>query len=463
MLTNHSSYLEVMSGPGSALKTATVSLLLALCPVSCNLDQVPVLLSAYTGTLHPSDRALLTFLQRHETLAGLDLSPFQPLVWGQQAAQHYSSASSGQGWRQAKCSEILGFLDPAIVRRTCNKFPLMLQLDPETEVSEEDIQATDLYDPRFLLPLFSHLLSPDVYIDKHIKFIEVGALNLALCSLSSKDRDMRSAGYHVLTRLTSALEAAKLSQEKQVWLHVISILRLGVVTNNLTKAGRVSSIITQYLSRCVDVLLTPLSPLYKTVTKSLLAKPILELSSIPEFQRLVIGDKTELRWLLESVGTGLRDSRDYGLGVRSNMVKILTGMLEGVTMDRAGSLLILDIIEAAVSTNYGCVDLATRHGLLTWCQSVLTRERLDIAVVRKLLTITKRMIETCSRIDERKLRTAEAENSDEGKESKRLLLPTLEVSFSSLLSKFSRIADSRVQCEMKSDVENLQCLLISKR
>merc|ERR1711971_1548587 len=200
--------------------------------------------------------------------------------------------------------------------------------------------------------------------------IEVGALSLALCSLSSKDRDMRSAGYHVLARLTTALEAAKLSQEKQVWLHVISILRLGVVTNNLTKAGRVSSIITQHLSRCVDVLLTPLSPLYKT---------------------------------------------------------------------------------------------ATRHGLLTWCQGVLTRERLDIAMVRKLLTITKRMIETCSRIDERKLRTAEAENSDEGKESKRLLLPTLEVPFSSLLSKFSRIADSRVQFEMKSDVENLQSLLISKR
>ena len=460
MLTNHSSYLEVMAGPGSSLKTATVSLLLALCPVSCSLDQVPVLLSAYTATLHPSDRALLTLLQRHETLAGLDLSPFQPLVWGQQAAQHYSSASNGQGWRQAKCSEILGFLDPVMVRRTCNKFPLLLQLDPEAEVAEEDIHATDLYDPRFLLPVFSHLLSPDVYIDKHIKFVEVGALNLALCSLSSKDRDMRSAGYHVLARLSSALEAAKLIQEKQVWLHVISILRLGVVSNNLTKAGRVSSIITQYLSRSVDVLLTPMSPLYKTVTKSLLAKPILELSSIPEFQRLVIGDKTELRWLLESVGAGLRDSRDYGLGVRSNMVKILTGMLEGVTTDRAGSLLILDIIEAAVTTNYGCVDLATRHGLLTWCQCVLTRERLDIALVRKLLTITKRMMETCMRIDERKLRTAD--NSNEGNESTRLLLPTLQIPFTTLLSKFSLIADTRVQSEMKCEVENLQSLLLSK-
>ena len=369
--------------------------------------------------------------------------------------QHYSSASSGQGWRQAKCSEILGFLDPVTLRKTCNKFPLLLQLDPEAEVFDDHIQDTDLYDPRFLLPVLSHLLSPDVYIDKHIKFIEVGALNLALCTLSSKNRDMRSAGYYVLARLHSALEAAKLSQEKQVWLHVISILRLGVVSNNLAKAGRVSSIITQYLSRCVDVLLSPLSPLYKTVTKSLLAKPILELSAIPEFQRLVIGDKTELRWLLESVRAGLSDSRDYGLGVRSNMVKILTGMLEGVTMDRAGSLLILDIIEAAVTTNYGCVDLATRHGLLTWCHSVLSRERLDIALVRKLLSITKKTVETCSRIDDRKANNAG--NSDEGAESKKLLMPILEVPLTTLHSR-----EKGIEYKVEIQSENLQNLLSSK-
>ena len=74
MLTNHSSYLEVMAGPSSALKTNVVSLLLALCPVSCNLDQVPVLLCAYIATLHHSDRALLTLLQRHET--ALQVSSF---------------------------------------------------------------------------------------------------------------------------------------------------------------------------------------------------------------------------------------------------------------------------------------------------------------------------------------------------------------------------------------------------
>ena len=60
-----------------------------------------ILLSSYTASLHPSDRALLTLLQRYETVAGLDLSPFQPFIFGPPAVQHYSSAGQ-TAWKQAK-------------------------------------------------------------------------------------------------------------------------------------------------------------------------------------------------------------------------------------------------------------------------------------------------------------------------------------------------------------------------
>ena len=215
LATQHSHYTAVMAGPGSSLKTATVNLLLALCPVSCTLDGVAVLLAGYRATLHPSDRAILALLQRHETMAGLDLAPFQPLVWGPAAAQHYAATGSG-GWGEAKCSEVLALLEPGLVTRTCDAFPLHLYLDPELEVAEAELEDEGVYDPRFLLPLLSHLLSSDVYIDKHVKFLESGALGLALCSLASRDRAMRAAGYHVVSRLHAALQSAKLSQEKQV-------------------------------------------------------------------------------------------------------------------------------------------------------------------------------------------------------------------------------------------------------
>ena len=92
MISQHSGYLSIMTGPGSELKTSLVSLLLSLAPESCTMDQVPVLLSSYTASLHPSDRAILTLLQRYEAVAGLDLGPFQPFIFGEASVQHYSSA-----------------------------------------------------------------------------------------------------------------------------------------------------------------------------------------------------------------------------------------------------------------------------------------------------------------------------------------------------------------------------------
>ena len=413
-MTSHSNYLAIMTGPHSDIKTAVVDLLLSLSPASCNVDLIPVLLSSYTASLQSSDRLLLTLLSRYESMAGVELSPYQPLVWGSTAVQHYNNNNSS-AWSQIKCSEILGLLDPAIMRRTCDKFPLYLQLDPEAEVDNDSIEDATVYDPRFLLPVLSYLLTSDVFIDKHMKFLEVGALNLAFSSLSSKDHHMRSAGYHVLAKLNSALLSAKLNQEKQIWTHVISLLRLGVVTSNLTRGGRVSSLITQYLCKTVDTLLSPVSPMYKTVSKSILAKPYLELGTIPEFQRLIAGDKTELRWLLENISVGVRDSRDYSVCARSNMVKLLCCIADGRMVDRAECLLVMDIILACVTTNYGCVDLVTRHGVLTWCQAVVTREKVDIAYIRKIITITKTVVETAARIDNNKMsNNATAEGQDDG-------------------------------------------------
>ena len=134
-------------------------------------------------------------------------------------------------------SEVLAQFEPDLMRRTSEKFPLTLLLDPEAEVREEDVTDRTAYDPRFVLPVLSQLLSSEVYIDKHMKFLEVGGLHLALSSLSSKDRAVRCAGYTVLARLLKAMEAAKLSQEKQVWSHVISLLRHGIVQSNLGRGG----------------------------------------------------------------------------------------------------------------------------------------------------------------------------------------------------------------------------------
>ena len=49
------------------------------------------------------------------------------------------------------------------------------------------------------------------------------------------------------------------------------------------------------------------------------------------------------------------------------------------TACRAGTLLILDCLAACVATSHGAVDLATRHGLLTWLTTFLSPARDKVA------------------------------------------------------------------------------------
>ena len=149
LVHSHSLYLPTLLGPSCGLKTALVRLLLALAPASLQLDQLPLLLSAYSATLHPSDTALLSLLREHEA-AGLELGQFQPLMWGPSATSHYS----GAGWKAPVATELLALLDREKVAATCDSFPLHLAMEQEEEVEQK---AWTLYDPRYIQPLLSHL------------------------------------------------------------------------------------------------------------------------------------------------------------------------------------------------------------------------------------------------------------------------------------------------------------------
>ena len=90
---------------------------------------------------------------------------------------------------------------------------------------------------------------------------------------------------------------------------------------------RLPSLVTVFLVRSVQILLTPLDPMYRAVTGFILAKPALDLYNIPEFLRLLhsreVNSETEQRWVLELVKDGLRDNMDYSIAVKSYVFKLL--------------------------------------------------------------------------------------------------------------------------------------------
>lgn len=65
-----------------------------------------------------------------------------------------------------------------------------------------------VYDPAFLLPLFSHLLAPEAVVRTHT-FINSGGLAITLAALGSACEDTRAAACHVIARLYFHEEACR--------------------------------------------------------------------------------------------------------------------------------------------------------------------------------------------------------------------------------------------------------------
>ena len=287
-------------------------------------------------------------------------------------------------------------------------------------------------------------------MDKHMRLVDSGAISYAISSLSSTDWFVRAAGYHLLARMVKSMETAKLAQEKQVWLQVLYLLKNGLVSgSSISKCARLSSLITVYLVRVMEVLLTPLSPLYKSVSRSIIAKPALDLQSVPEFSRMLnssdLNSTVEQRWILEVVRDGIRDNLDYSLVSRNFVCKILQSQWGSVVMDRVRHLQVLDVLERCVATNYGCIDLVTRHGLLTWLVGILRHDKVDKLFVKKVVNILKIVAENVTKVE---LKRTE--------EKKGLLINLIHTEETLLLNRLKSLAERMQDEELKKILINIK-------
>lgn len=396
MIQQHSQYLPTLLGKPTDLKTSLVCLLESVarvCPQTCSIDQVPLLLSAYTATLSPTDTALLSLLACHET-AGLDLHQYKPFLFSTAAVNHFSIHKKTAGlWKMPKTSEVLSLLNPETMTNTALQFPLTLPLSPHASPSTP---SPDLYDPRFVLPLLSHLTSPGVYMDRHLKMVESGALGLAIASLSSRQHLVRSTGYHLLHRIHVQMSASKLAAEKQVWMHLVGLIKNGVALAKSSKTClRLPSLVTVFLVRSVHILLAPLHPMYRAITGFILAKPALDLYNIPEFLRLLhsreVNSLVEQRWILELIRDGVRDSMDYNLCVKNYVLKLLLSQWNCCLLHEDLQLLLLEVVESVLGLEGPASDLVKGQGLVSWLMVVMEGEQVQEEVVEKVVRIVRRV------------------------------------------------------------------------
>ena len=371
MITGHSQFVQVMFSSKSAIKESLLKVILVLVqnyPKICTTAQIPIFLGAYNGTLSEADRTLLDILYFQEVQGMVNLQMFKPLLWGQAAIGKYSSSlnKTQNMTKIMKASEVLGLIHSETMLKSSLNFPLKF---------ENMMNDSKLYDPRFFLPLICQLCAADKFVDKHLKLIESGALGMAFASLSCHDEQTRQIGIVALHRIYVQLEHAKksLSAEKQVWLHLVDIVRNGLIAvlNDKPVPPRIPNLVSVFLIKSVKILSNPLDPMFKSISSFVLAKPMMELYEVPEFLRLfhssdVVSHSIQQDFILSVVSDGVRDELDFAILQQTFIPKMLMSYHDCSLIKPNSKTVILDVIVKMCQMPSAAKTLIRQHGLLIW-------------------------------------------------------------------------------------------------
>ncbi|XP_062982759.1 nucleolar pre-ribosomal-associated protein 1 [Elgaria multicarinata webbii] len=401
MITQHSLFLSTMlksqedNDTNVHAREALVDILLTLvkgCPAVCESNHFAVLLGAYGATLSVSDQKILQLLKLYEK-NGQSLVNFRILLWGPAAVEHHKTCKSlGKSlWQQPSMEEILCLLDREMMRRTILHFPQHQHLlSPEEErmlvsKGKSEVALKDLYDPCFLLQLFSELLRPECVVACH-KFVEVNALGLVVAALSSYDRNMRAVAYHVLSAFRSHLEGARFREQKQL-LYLMDVVQNGIRKPNF----RLTFPLTLYISRVAQQMLKPEEHMYTKLNRFLLSHQYLDLKKVPGFFHLFYSfdseHKMEREWALEIIGEGLRDKHCYELYDYQRIFHVILSFFHSPLCDEATQDQILDILQKAASITKAAYELIRDHSLLTWVLSILEKRFLENKMLNRVISL----------------------------------------------------------------------------
>uniref|UniRef100_A0A3Q2CMY5 URB1 ribosome biogenesis homolog n=1 Tax=Cyprinodon variegatus TaxID=28743 RepID=A0A3Q2CMY5_CYPVA len=337
MTTSHSQFLPIMLDSSEDPKlcqtrVALISLLLCLvkkAPQVCNINHFVVLLAAYGATLSTSDQKLLLLLREYERNQ-VSLLKFQSLLWGPAAVEHHKTRKTlgASLWKQPSSNDVLALLKADVMLQTILRFPQERRISPQdgTELlCSDDAGKTleDLYDPCFLLPLFSAILRPECVVDC-VKFVSCHAFGVTAMALSSFDPNMRAAAYHVLACFYHHLEGARFRERTQL-LYLMDIIKNGILKQN----QRLPFVLATYISRVAEQMLRPEDHMYLVLNRFLLSHQSLDLRRVPEFFKLFYSfdqeNKVERDWMLNLLQEGISDALSYELCNHQSIFQVLLG------------------------------------------------------------------------------------------------------------------------------------------
>ncbi|XP_043927364.1 nucleolar pre-ribosomal-associated protein 1 [Protopterus annectens] len=402
MVTNHSMFLQVMLWSREeqlkemATREAIVDLLLSVvqrCPSLCDKNHFAVLLGAYGATLDTTDQKILLLLQTYEK-NNVSLADFRLLLWGPAAVEHHKTRKSlGKSlWQQPSTEEVLALLDSEKMHQTILHFPQQRHILPEegkeplfTDKNIKDLH--NLYDPCFLLPLFSALLKPESVVDCH-KFVEVNALGFTVTALSSYDPKVRAAAYHVLGAFHSHLEGARFREKSQL-LYLMDTVKNGVRQQNF----RFTFSLAVYVAKVSQQMLRPEEHMYMRINQFLLLHQYLDLRKVPGFYKLFysfdLEHKVEREWLLNLLSDGLKDKHCYELYDHQRIFHVLLAFFSSPLCDETAQLQVLEVLQCAAQITKAAYELIRDHSLLTWMLHILEKRFIESDLLSRIISLVQ--------------------------------------------------------------------------
>ncbi|XP_009870096.1 PREDICTED: nucleolar pre-ribosomal-associated protein 1 [Apaloderma vittatum] len=398
MVTQHSLFLSAIlrsreeEDTNIQTREALVDILLTvvkLSPSLCESSHLAVLLGAYGATLSAVDQKILLLLQLYEK-NNQSLISSRILLWGPAAVEHHKTCKSlGKSlWQQPSMEEILCLLDREKMMKTILSFPQhrRLLLSQESLYRDESVKSLDdLYDPCFLLQLFSELTRPECVVACH-KFVEVNALGLTVAALSSYDSNMRAVAYFVLASFRSHLEGARFREKTQL-LYLLDAVQNGIRQPNL----RFTFSLTLYIARVAQQILKPEEHMYIKVNRFLLSHQYLDLRKVPGFFQLFYSFdfeyKTEREWILRLLGEGLRDKHCYELYDYQRIFQVILSFFNSPLCDEGSQSRILEILQNAARVTRAAYELIQDHSLLTWIVHILEKRFLENKLLNRIISL----------------------------------------------------------------------------
>uniref|UniRef100_A0A4W6E3K8 URB1 ribosome biogenesis homolog n=1 Tax=Lates calcarifer TaxID=8187 RepID=A0A4W6E3K8_LATCA len=397
MTSSHSLFLPTMldsdEDPGKCqVKEALVSLLLCLvkkCPTVCDINHFVVLLGAYGATLNTSDQKLLLLLREYERN---HVSLVKSFLWGPAAVEHHKTRKSlgASLWQQATSDDLLALLKTDRMLQTIAHFPQQRKIIPqkENELLYDNNAVKDygtLYDPCFLLPLFSTILQPECVIDC-LKFVSSHALGVTVMALSSYDPKVRAAAYHVLSCFYQHLEGARLREKRQL-LYLMDTVKNGIRQQN----QRLPFILTTYITKVAQQMLKPEDHMYVVLNRFLLSHQSLDFRRVPEFFKLFYGfdleHKMEREWILSVLEEGISDGHCYELCDQQSIFQSLLGFSSSPLCDEHSQAQIIRVLCQAARVTKAAYNLTKSSGVLTWIIQVVEKRNRDQQLLSAIIDL----------------------------------------------------------------------------